>query len=320
MQLPRAIALSLALAVPLALADVAAAQGKRPPADPPTDAPADAAPAEPLPSTDERGDPAGASENPVAPETPWDAKPEVEAVKAAPAAPEPYPLERVRRPLVLPRRTLEIGLDAPMTTAEPERIGATVRAAFGVTNEAQVGLRYHLGTAASGESFGGKAFALDVRYAVFRWLAPQISLPVHLGPYAQGLVLAAPMKFTFLGKLAIEVGNDLVGIKLSRFLPSTRDQAENAALEQLEATSGLVPDGELNLGGRATWQFDPKLAGDLRYNIRMIDFESSGAPNELTVGVAYSTSSRIDFSARTGFLDLDEAESFAFELGAALRL
>jgi hypothetical protein len=274
----------------------------------------------PIPSYDENGEPAGATENPKARD--WDAK-EPAPVAAAPTAvttsPTVYPIERIFRPLVLPRHMVEASLELPMTV-DPASVTAIVRGAFGVTKELQVGLRYAIFTSADGETFGGKTVAIDAEYDVFPWLSAQIALPINFDPYAQGVVFGAPMKFAFWDKFSIELGRDLVGVKLAKFLPSAARPAENAALAAAEALNEIVPASEVNLGGTVFYQFAPNLAGEARYNVRMPEFEATGAPHEATLGVSYSTSNMLDIGARLGFFDLANAsESFLAQLSVAYR-
>src|SRR5690606_32481947 len=132
--------------------------------------------------------------------------------------------------------------------------------------------------------------------------------PVMVDPYSQGLMVGAPMKFAFLDQFSIEVLRDLVGFKLHRFLPRADSPIHNAGLAAQDEVNTILPDTELNLGGRAIYQFSPQLSGDARYNIHMPDFEATDAPHELTVGVSYSTSMHLDLAARLGFLDLGQAD------------
>lgn len=318
MRLSGALAPALVSGLALALLpSLALAQGK----DAPPDAAGEEATPEdePIPSYDDNGEPAGATENPDAPKTDWDKPPVVEAKVAAPVR-TGYPIERIYRPLVLPRRMIEAGLEVPLTV-NPGSAGAVLRGAFGVTHELQLGLRYNTFTATEDDTFGGKAFAIDADYLIFPWLAAQVSLPVNVDPYSQGLVLGAPMKFTFVDKFSIEVLRDFIGFKLYRFLPSAISAAENEALAIADEQNAIVPDGELNVGARFTYQFAPNLAGDARYNIRMVDFKEDGAPHELTVGAWYSTSAKLDLAARLGFLDMANAsDSFAAQLLVAFRM
>lgn len=293
--------------------------------DPTSDDPLGAAAAAPAeeeaaPLYDPSGSELGTSEDPDAPTTEWD-KPAVEVKKAAAPVRTGYPIERILRPLVLPRGTIEIGLEVPTTVNPVASASGLLRGAYSINGKAQLGLRYNTFTATEAKSFGGKSFALDFDYLVLPWLAGQLSLPVLADPYAQGLVLGAPMKFSFLGKFSLEFGRDLVGFKIKRFLPSVTDAAANEAFKLLDDTNTVLPDGELNLGGTATYQFKPNLAGDARYNMRLIDFNSDGAPIELTVGGHYSTSARLDVGLRLGFLDLSHyKDSFTAQLIAAFRI
>jgi hypothetical protein len=273
---------------------------------------------EPLPSYDPSGDPAGATENPTAPKD-WDAKPPPPPPLAVKAIRTGYPIEQIYRPLVLPRRMMQAALELPMTV-DPGSFTAIVRGSYGATRDLQLGLRYAIVTAISGDTLGGKTVALDADYQVFSWLAGQISLPIGFDPLALGVVFGAPMKFTLFDRFSVEVLRDVVGVKLYRYLPSAVSPAESASLAAADRLNSIVPASEVDLGGRVLYQFTPELAGEARYNVRMPEFEATGAPHEATLGALYSTSNKLDLGARLGFLDLARAsDSFVAQLSVVYR-
>jgi hypothetical protein len=291
-----------------------------PPAPPPE-------PEKPIETYDAEGNPAGASENPDAPTTAYDTQPEPPAPVAAEAeeeeAPEvepPYPLALRDRPQVLNKGMLEVGLDLPYSL-DPGHISAVLRAAYSINGKLQVGFHYLFGTATDDGSFNGKAFSIDAEYELLSWVSAQLSLPTGVSPYAQGLTLGLPVKVKLPGRLALEVLRDLATVKLYRYAPSLTNAAETEGLFAADKVGGIVPDGELNLGGRVIFQAKPSLAIDGRYNVRMIDFSSEDAPTELTLGLTYSRWKRFDLGLRLGWYDLGEApDGLGGQLGAALRL
>lgn len=273
----------------------------------------------PIPAYDESGEPAGASENPDDPNTAWTAKPVAVAAKAAPVR-TGYPIERIYRPLVLPRGMIEVAFDAPMSV-DPGAASGLVRGSYSITDELQVGLRYGTGTMTSDKYFTGKAFQIDVEYLIQPWISAQVGLPLMIDPYAQGVTLGAPIKFAYLGRFSIEILRDLVSFKVNRFVPSVFNAAFNEGQVALDRTNTALPDGQLDLGITGIYQFSPAVAGDARWAYHLVDFETEGAPVELSAGLTYSTSNKLDVGARLGFFDLGHAgDTFMAQLGVAYRL
>src|SRR6266545_938001 len=270
-----------------------------------TPPPAEAEESPPLPSD------VGAQENPRAPVTAFEEfeKPKVVAQAKAPAAPVAYPIERALRPITLPRRMTEATIDAP-STFNPYVLSGLLGARHGVTRQIQAGLRYGTGTLRDGDYFAGKAFSVDGEYQVFPWLAGQVSLPILVDPFAMGVTLGAPMKFTFLDRLRFDIFRDFIAFKVSRFAPSVADAAFNDAQVQLDETNTALDDGEINLNAGATWQLRPDLAIEGRYGLKARDFEfRSDSPTLLDVGLIYSSTNKIDIGGRLGFADLNDADT-----------
>jgi hypothetical protein len=267
------------------------------------------------------GAPVGAEENPKAPVTEFDEPVEVEAKVAGPAAPAEYPIERALRPITLPYRMTEITIDAP-NSFNPYVQSGLLGARHGITNEIQVGLRYGTGTLYDGEYFAGKAFSIDGEYQVFDWLAAQLSLPMLVDPYAAGVTVGAPMKFTILGRLRFDLLRDLLTFKLSRFAPSVVDAAYNDRQVQADEVNSVIDNGEINVNVGATWQLQPIMALEARFGVKGRDFEfQSDSPTAFDLGLIYSSSNKIDIGGRLGFADLNDTDtSFGLWLLAALRI
>jgi hypothetical protein len=214
-----------------------------------------------------------------------------------------------------------VALDYPLTFS-PFVTGGVLGASFGVTDEAELGLRYGIGSIADGEFVSGKALAIDFVYQIRSWVGAQVSVPFYLDPFALGTTLGAPLKFAFFDKVAFEIGRDLIDIRVYRFLPVI----ENAAASEARAASQMVGTiqerGALNVIGRLVWQHRPNLAIDGRFGVRAVDFKvSDDNPTPLDVGVIYSTSNKLDLGGRLGFGDLGRAKnSFGLALFAALRI
>jgi hypothetical protein len=270
----------------------------------------------------------GTAENPAAPDTEFGRRPAAEVTAAAPAVPGEYPIERVLRPITLPERMTEVSLTLP-NTFNPYVQSFVLGGQHGVTEEIQAGLRYGIGTfvASDGDSefFAGKAFALDVRYQIFSWLAGQLSLPLLVDPFAMGVTLGAPFQFTFFDRLRLYGGGDLLTLSVSRFAPQVDNAAHNAAFVALDETGTALPSGHLFISGGAIYQHQPHIAFDARVGVytvfKSLNDSSSTDPLLFDVGATYSTSNKVDVGARIGFADLNDAGgSFGLHLLAALRL
>lgn len=294
---------------------------------------------DPLPGTG--GTPEGAAENPDAPKTSVEA--EAEAEKEAEAEADrvvgPYPIEEVLRPITLPKFMSEASLDysaGQIAFGDETSFFTTglLTGAFGITSEAQIGLRYGVGSFgddAMGESgyIAGKALSLDFLYNLRdytggEWVAAQLSVPIYLDPFAIGVTVGAPFKFTFFDKLSLVFGRDLVSFKLHNFVPDVGNAVINDNLEQLDRTGAdaAIPDSDLNLRLQVFWQHSENLAIDGRFGPRAPDFAlDKDPPWLLDGGVTYSTSNMMDLGGRVGFQRLDEGfDSFLATVVAAFRI
>lgn len=279
---------------------------------------------EPVPDLfDESGELSGAEETPDDPNAVFTEKePEPETPTPRQIRTE-YPSELVLRPLTLPAGMAEVALDIPVRV-EPFSTTGVLRGSYGVTKEAQVSFVWLAGTVHEDGFETGEAIALDVRYAIFDWLAAQLVLPFYIDPFAMGVTVGAPVKFTFFDKLSFVGGADLFEFEIYRFAPELDNELVNVTFEQLDATNTALPCCRMNLIGQAIYQLDPQSAVDLRFGIRKQLETSAGFPEDtpvlLDVGYLYASSNMLDFSARAGFERLDEVESFAVQLAAAFRL
>jgi hypothetical protein len=122
-----------------------------------------------------------------------------------------YPIEEVKRPQTLPEFTSEVRLDLRMFP-DPVDAEASFKFRFGVTRQIQVGVRYGIGGfyndgkgADPKVRFNtGKAVAIDFQYLIQEWLAPRLSIPMYVDPFAIGVTLGPSLKFRlFDDKLAL---------------------------------------------------------------------------------------------------------------------
>lgn len=264
----------------------------------------------------------GTDENPDAP-VDYDVPPpdEVTVVKARPAG---YPMEEVWRPLTLPRFMTEVALDTRLTF-NPAINGSALRARFGVTPKVQIGLVYNIGGVyndGSGSAFNtGKAVALTGTYQIREWLAAQISTPMYLEPFAASVTLGAPMKFRFGDRYALILAEDVIDIRLTKFVPSLTSEAANEINVTFVDTNTTTITGNFRFSGAGVYQYKPDLAFTARLAVTIIDFDSQSLGYLFRVGAQKTMMKALDLTATMGFDDLGDAdETFGFLFGAAFRI
>lgn len=274
----------------------------------------------------------GTSENPDAPKLG-----DADAGVTGPAAPKPtrtgYPIEEVLRPLTLPAVTSEVSLDLRSTFSAFDA-NAGLRARYGITRQVQIGLRYGIGglfdnpnTVDTKTKFNtGKAVGVDFTYLIFNWLSAQMTIPVYIQPYAMSLGLGAPMKFRFGDKFAIVAGEDIVDIRLTKFIPSLTDEAQNQANVAALDSNSVTAKGDVHIRGGIIYQVSPQLAvkGNLSQSITIETTEINGRggnPFGLEGLLQYSPSAKMDVSGRLGIDDFSHTkESFGILVAAAYRI
>lgn len=270
---------------------------------------------------DMAGELGGADENPDAPKL-IDDEPTEPATAAKAKLDGPYPIELALRPLTLHAGMSEAALLIPSTFDSPVVSGA-VRVGYGVTREAQLGLRYGGGSLTEDEFVTGKAVAIDFYYLVKPWVAGQLSVPMLLDPFAIGVRLGAPMKFRF-DKFSLFAGHDLIGIKFKRFIPEVEVAAANATAVMLDASNTTVHDAELRLLGGVIYQLKPHLAftgeAGLVTQIGALDSEDNSALR-MSGTLTYSKSNKLDLGGRLFIDDFNAvSETGGLALFAALRI
>ncbi|HUH01570.1 MAG TPA: hypothetical protein VML75_06215 [Kofleriaceae bacterium] len=270
---------------------------------------------------DMSGELGGADENPDAPKLIGDEE-EKQAAAVAAADDGPYPIEVARRPITLHAGMSEAELQVPVTF-DPLVLSAAVRVSYGVTREAQLGLRYGAGALADGEFVTGKAVAIDFIYLVQPWVAAQLTLPVLLDPFAMGVRLGAPMKFRF-EKFSLFAGRDLLGIKIKRFIPEIEIAADNAGAILLDASNTKVHDADLRFLGGVIYQLEPHIALTGEAGLVVQIGASAALDNsalQMSGTVTYSRSNMLDLGARLFVRNFDEVGKTAgLAVFAALRI
>jgi hypothetical protein len=274
---------------------------------------------DPPPSTDETG---GEED----PDAPLIGNQPVETGPTAPAQKKTgYPIAEVERPITLPDFTSEVRLDL-RTFPSPIDAEFGLRARYGITRQAQVGVRYNIGGFYDdGKPAGddkatfntGKAVALEFQFLVREWVAPRVAIPMYVDPFTVGMTLGAQMKFKILDKLALVGFEDVVAFKLGdNFVPDLESERTNEAYADNLITSGFNPDGHLRFDGGVIYQVKPNLAVGGRFGVTFVDFKDDGAPTSLRFQVQHTPKKMIDVIGQLGFTSL--ADDNTFNIGAAL--
>ncbi|MBL8621980.1 MAG: hypothetical protein JNK64_11770 [Myxococcales bacterium] len=267
----------------------------------------------------------GAEENPDAPRIlgePTDTGPKAPAPRAT-----GYPIEEVLRPLTLPDFTSEIRLDAAVYPS-PFDAEFGLRARYGITRQAQLGVRYAIGGLYDDGKVNppktrwntGKAVEINFQFLVTDWVAPRIAIPMYVDPFTIGMTLGAPVKFRFGKKFAIVGFEDVVGFKFlkKKFLPTLEGERPNEFDAATLDTGTIKSDGFIRLDFGAVYQYKPNVALTGRFGINFDDFSQRGdTGSSLRLQVQYSPKRKIDLLGLMGFDRLDDAAD-TFHLAGAL--
>ncbi len=272
------------------------------------------------------GDDDGLDENPDAPRTGDAPAGEPGAPVARPAG---YPVNEVLRPLTLPDFTSEIRLDLRLFP-DPLDVELGLRARYGITRQIQVGVRYNIGGFYDdGKPAGddkatfntGKAVAIDLQYLVTDWIAPRLSIPMYVDPFAIGMTLGAEMKFRFGDRLALVAFDDVVGFKLTdKFVPDLENERVNEAAADNLTVSGRNSNGYIRFEGGAIYQLRDHLAVSGRLGMTFEDFSDDDVPTSLRVFIQHTPSPRLDVVGHLGLGALDDVNTFSLGAAIAVRI
>jgi hypothetical protein len=231
-----------------------------------------------------------------------------------------YPARVIDRPITLPGGMSEISLGLPVFV-DPFSAGATLRGNYGITSEVQIGLRYGMGAFSEDGFEVGKAVSIDAQYLFTDNISAQLSIPMFLDPFALGVVLGAPMKFTFFDSFSLVFGQDLISIKVHEFFPSIDNAAANAGAIALRESNTTVPLWLGNASLRAIYQMNDKMALDAQFGTIFDDTATTESSVQFNVGVLHAHTNKLDFGARLGATDLSLfVESLSINLFANLRI
>ncbi|MCP4444706.1 MAG: hypothetical protein GY811_05075 [Myxococcales bacterium] len=249
------------------------------------------------------GSGSGSEENPGAPNSTFDAgdkdkdKPKEKADKASSG----YPARSIERPLNLPGGMVQVALEIPIAF-DPFAVSGTLTGSYGITRNVEAGLQYSPGRYADDFAVG-RAVAIGGQYLITDFVAAEISLPMHLDPFAMGLNLAAPFKYTFFDSFSLVAGENLLSIKLHEFQPSAENATQNDAFIAARNNNTIVPAWALNFAGGAIYQIDEKMALDAVFGTRFDD-TNDAATSSLDLGLLFANSNKLDFGAKIGVSDL----------------
>lgn len=272
------------------------------------------------------GDDSGTEENPDAPRI-------GEQTPDAPRPPAPratgYPVNEILRPITLPDFTSEIALGVNLYPS-PLDLEVGLRARYGITRQAQIGVRYGVGGLYDdGKKMDpkvswntGKAVAIDFSYLVTNWIAPRIGVPMYVDPFAIGLELGAPVKFRFGDRFAIVGFEDLVAFKLinKKFLPDLTSERNNEGLADVIETNTITSDGYIRIDFGAVYQLQPNLALTGRFGVTLDDFKGDDSATTMRGQVQFTPKKNIDLTGVIGADRLDDKHSFRIGGSVAIRI
>jgi hypothetical protein len=271
------------------------------------------------------GDETGGEENPDAPtigDQPTETGP------AAPVAKKTgYPIAEVERPITLPDFTSEVRLDI-RAFPDPFDTEFGLRARYGITRQAQAGVRYSIGgiyndgKADMKTKFNtGKAVALEFQFLVQDWIAPRVTIPMYVDPFAIGMTLGGQMKFKILDKLALVGFEDVVGFKLTdKFVPDIESERFNEFQADNLVDNQINSDGYLRFDGGAVYQAKPNLAVGGRLGVTFNDFSDNDASSSLRVFGQLTPKKMIDLIGQIGWFALDDNATFHINVAIAVRI
>lgn len=271
------------------------------------------------------GDETGGEENPDAP-TIGD-QPVVTGPTAPAAKKTGYPIAEVERPITLPDFTSEVRLDI-RSFPDPFDTEFALRARYGITRQAQAGVRYSIGgfyDDGKGEAKStfntGKAVALEFQFLVLDWIAPRVTIPMYVDPFAIGMTLGGQMKFKILDKLALVGFEDVVGFKLTdKFVPDIENERVNEFQADNLVDNQINSDGYLRFDGGVVYQAKPNLAVGGRLGVTFNDFSDNDASSSLRLTGQLTPKKMIDLIGQIGWFALDTNSSFHIQVGVAVRI
>jgi len=260
----------------------------------------------------------GADENPTDPNAAFGKKEEESTKTKAAKTTSGYPARVIERPLNLPGSMVQVGLEIPVNF-DPFAVSGKFSGDYGITKDVQVGLEYSPGRYADDFSVG-RAVAINAQYLIVDEVAAQVSIPMYLDPFALGVILAAPIKYTLFDSFSLVAGEDFFSFKIHEFLPSVDNATANDALIAARDANTIVPVYAFNLQAGAIYQLDDAVALDAQFGTRFDD-TNNAATSSLEAGLLYAKTNKLDFGARLDASDLSNiSQSLALRLFLNIRI
>jgi hypothetical protein len=213
------------------------------------------------------------------------------------------------------------------STLSPFVSNATLRARYGITRQWQIGLHYNGGgffeDPVSGKSGYnvGKAAGLDVTYQVQHYVGVTFGVPIYLDPVATAIAVGVPLHFRFGPKYAVGGLDDLLDIRVTKFVPSFYSEEENEVGANNIRTKTITPKGNLRFAGWGMYQHKPNLAFYGRLGVTAVDYSSLNLLYVMRAGLSYSPKRFLDLGASIGFDDLAlPGRTFGIEASLAFRI
>jgi hypothetical protein len=240
-----------------------------------------------------------------------------------------YPVTEVLRPLTLPDFTSEIRLEALFYPLSPVDAELGLRARYGITRQIQLGLGYGIGGFYDDGKRDkvrfntGKAVAIDISYLAADWIAPKLSIPMYVDPFAIALALGAPVKFRFGDRFAVVGFEDVVAFKLldDKFVPDLRRESANELAVGQLGSNTIQSDGYFKLDGGVLYQLAPDLVVSGRFGVTFDDFSGDDAATSLRALVQLTPVRTVDLVGEAGWDRLDEnASSLHLSIALAVRI
>ena len=229
-----------------------------------------------------------------------------------PPAPQPvakppevgYPIERVLRPITLPRSMFEFAAEIPVHRG---RGGVGVAARFGVSDRVELRGDYSFGSVDRDGAVLGKTIMQQVVVRLHRVVAVQGALLFLFDPVSVGISLGVPLKVQLSERLALFVGRDAVRVRVKRFVPRLGDPRHNRDMGLADEINTKLSRGEIRVVGGVIVQVNRAFSIVGEGGVVADDFSNKDPSAPLHVSLHYAPRRWLDLGVRLGFDDLGVA-------------
>lgn len=237
-----------------------------------------------------------------------------------------YPQREVERPITLHKGMSEVSLEL-RTRFSPFLSNGTLRARYGITKQVQLGFRYNFGGLYNDPGSNefvynlGKAAGLDLTYQIKDFIGVSLGVPVYFDPVATSIQIGVPLRFRLGDNMVFGGLNDLIEIRVTKFMPSYTWEYENELLSKDVSVNTTTNKSNLRLSGYATYQKDPKLAFTGRLGVTAVEFSSTNLLYSLRGALQFTPKRYLDLGAGLGFDDLARAShTFGLDVYLSVRI